>query len=95
MDLKSAITRLTDAAHRGTGASAGAATVLLFAWNSAHPIRGLASLDTSNRIAALKVLQAVLIGNRSDCEREVERIAGYDDLQALIREYGVCGKAWS
>lgn len=91
MDLTTAIQRLSSAAHQGTGASAGAATVLLFAWNSGHPIRNLTSLDEDNRAAALKVIETVL---KSNCEREVENIVGYREMQTLAREYGASGTAW-
>lgn len=92
MDLTAAIHRLSVAAHSGTGASAGAATVLLFAWNSVHPMRGLLSLDEDNRHAALTVIEAVL---HSNCERKVETIVGYHNMQALRGKYGVEGTAWA
>ncbi|MEO1951045.1 hypothetical protein [Thioclava sp.] len=94
MDLTAAIHRLSIAAHAGTGASAGAATVLLFAWNSVHPMRGLLSLDGDNRLAALIVIEAALDYD-FDCEREVETSVGHSNMQALAREYGVEGTAWA
>lgn len=93
MKLTTAIERLDRAAQQGTGASAGAATVLLFGWNSVHPMRGLMSLDGKNRAAALTVIANVL-DYESSCERLIESIVGYAQMQALKDKYGVSGRVW-
>lgn len=93
MDLKTAIERLANAAHQGTGASAGAATVLLFGWNAAHPMRGLLSLDEKNRAAALVLIEAALAG-RLNGGKVVEDIVGYKAMNAFAKEYGNRGTAW-
>jgi hypothetical protein len=93
MDLETAIERLSNAVHEGTGASAGAATVLLFAWNSVHPMRELLSLDMKNRAAALIVIEAAL-GNRLNGGQTVENIVGTDDIKSFNRSFGIHGAAW-
>lgn len=94
MDLKVSIERLADAAQQGTGASPGAATVLLFGWNSVHPMRELMSLDGRNRAAALVVIQAAFSG-RLQGGKVIEDVTGYDVIQSLKGDYGKYGSAWS
>ncbi len=94
MNLNTAIERLDHAEEQGTGASAGAATVLLFGWNAAHPMRGLLSLDEDNRAAALTVIAATL-NYEVACDRLIENIVGYRRMQALAEDYGLSGRVWA
>lgn len=93
MELMSAIKQLSRAAQQGTGASSGAATVLLFGWNSAHPIRGLTSLDTRNRTAALTVIEAALT-HRLNGGILIEDTVGYPMIHSFAMRYGVDGSFW-
>ena len=93
MTLEAAIEQLEHAVHQGTGASAGAATVLLFGWNDVHPIRGLLHLDRDNREAALVVIEAALT-HRLDGGRVVEDVLGYETLNDFAKDYGINGSAW-
>jgi len=93
MELKTAIERLMNAVNQGTNASAGAATVLLFGWNSGHPIRGLMSLDAINSKAALTVLGAAL-SRRLNGGVVISDVVGHGTMLDLAEIYGVNGSAW-
>jgi hypothetical protein len=93
MELETAIERLSNAVYQGTGASAAAATVLLFGWNSMQPMRDLLSLDLKNRAAALIVIEAAF-KNRLNGGSVMEKIAGYEDIRSLNKIYGVNGSTW-
>lgn len=93
MDLENAIERLSRVAHQGSGASAGAATVLLFGWNAMHPMRGLLHLDIDNREAALVIIEAAL-EDRLNGGKVVEDIVGFNTMNDLSKRYGDKGSAW-
>jgi hypothetical protein len=93
MELKAAIERLMNAVNQGTNASAGAVTVLLFGWNSEHPIRGLMSLDTMNGKAALTVIDAAL-SRRLNGGIVISDVVGHDTMLELAPRYGANGTAW-
>lgn len=93
MELKIAIECLAHTAHQGTGSSAGAATVLLFGWNAAHPMRGLMSLDENNRSAALIVIEAAFT-HRLKGGQVIEAVVGYEAIRSLIGDYGNRGSVW-
>jgi hypothetical protein len=93
MDIKTAIERLMNAVDQDTNASAGAATVLLFGWNSGHPIRGLMSLDAMNSTAALTVIKAAL-SRRLNGGTVIQDVVGYGTISELSKLYGANGSAW-
>lgn len=93
MELKDAIIRLKDAARRGTGASPGTASVLLFAWNPVHPMRSLMSLDAKNRAAAVTVIEAAF-SDQLDGGMVIEEAVGFDAINELRVLFGVDGIAW-
>jgi hypothetical protein len=93
MELKTAIERLLNAVEQDTNASAGAATVLLFGWNSGHPIRGLMSLDAMNSTAALTVIKAAL-SRRLNGGTMIQDVVGYGTISDLAQLYGANGSVW-
>jgi hypothetical protein len=93
MNLESAIECLANAAYDGTGAAAGAATVLLNGWNSEIPIKGLLGLDVQYLPAALIVIEAAAGGRLND-GLLIENIVGGQDIKYFNRKYGIRGSAW-
>ena len=93
MNLESAIKCLANVAYDGTGAAAGAATVLLYGWNSKIPIRGLLSMDVQYLPAAFIVIEAAAGGRLND-GLLIESIVGGQDIKYFNRKYGIRGSAW-
>ena len=90
-----AVKRLERLVNTNSGASRAAASVLLYAWNSGHPIRDLWTLDRANFEAALNVIAATYQGELYNGGDEIERQCTSLDMPKLARRYGKNGTHWT